>query len=467
MLCLPIGREIQTGFDEQSYDIYGKSMVLSTRANRALIIKLIAAATTYGFSILLARTMPASEFGKVVLFLNAALMLSVVGARGQQIAALRFIPPLVQNCDRRGQIVFLRHLFRIALPTTLVLFALALIGAVITQQTGGLSEHSLAQLFLGLSLIPLVGWVDLQSCIARGYHMVQLSLIPKEILWRGATAVIVILIFLFGDLTPINANAVLLVLLLTLFIVGLGQTLWLVRKIDLPAKLPIMKQDTPREWHTTTNPFWISSVSNIFLANADVAMVGIFAGPTAAGYYFAANRLAMLLAFFLTSYNVVLGPMLAEAWHGAKPQTTENLIHNATLKTTAPTVLLGLVLAGLAPQILSLFGPEFTTATTPLRILLLAGVINAASGPAHIAMSMYSFQRQEMFAGAASHTTSAVFLFLGALYGGASGIALAVLLGTVLRKSMFWHLAKKHMSIRTDIFASWEQGPQQSPASEL
>ena len=434
-------------------------MGLTARANRALIIKLIAAAITYGFSVLLARTMPTPEFGKVVLFLNAALILSVIGARGQQIAALRFLPPLVQVLDKDSQITFQHHLYCNAAPTTLAIFAIALGGAVITLQSGGLLEYSLVQLVLGLLLIPLVGWVDLQSHIARGYHLILLSLIPKEILWRGVTAILVLVLFLSGGMTLISATPVLLALTLTLFLIGLVQRLWLAQRTVWSINELTKIRDIPEEWRSSTNPFWVTSVSNIFLANADVVMVGIFTGPTTAGYYFAANRLAMLLAFPLTSYNVVLGPMLAEAWHRSTPQNAERLIHNATLKTTLPTILLGLILAGLAPQFLQLFGPDFITAATPLRILILAGVLNAASGPADIALNMCGFQRPAMLASAASLVISVVALSLGAVTAGAVGIALAVLFGTVVRKAIYWWLAQKHMSIRTDIFATLGRNP--------
>lgn len=425
---------------------------LSARANRALVIKLFAAASTYGFSILLARTMAAPDFGRVVFFLNTALILSVVGARGQQLAALRFLPQFRFTPD--GTVAFANSAYITAAKGTIVVFGTALCVGFAARNLGFLAGSSLLQIWLGLALIPLVGWVDLQSHLARGFHLIDLSLIPKEIIWRSGAALLVAGVFWSQNLQPLGASTVLAILLMVLIGVTYMQGLILFRKTGIAPPLNIHRPEPPDDVQGTTNHFWVTSVSNIFLANADVILVGLFAGTTVAGYYFAANRLAMLLAFILTSYNVVLGPMLAQAWQQNGPSQTQTIVHAATRKTTLPTALLGLLLAGFAPQFLHLFGSEFTQATPFLWVLIIAGVINAATGPADIALNMCGFQRQVMWASTISLLFSAAALVLGGALGGAMGISLAVLAATIFRKGLFWWLAFCHMSLRCDIFAA-------------
>ena len=166
--------------------------------------------------------------------------------------------------------------------------------------------------------------------------------------------------------------------------------------------MPPTAPNASPDWQSSGGSFWITSVSNIFLANADVILVALFAGSKAAGIYFAANRLAMLLAFFLTSTNLVLAPLLAKASQTTARQQIAKLTYQATLKMTLPTLALGTIMAAFAPQFLHLFGPEFIQATTALRILILAAVINAASGPADIALNMCGFHQSAMRASAAT-----------------------------------------------------------------
>ena len=89
------------------------------RANGALLAKLAAAAITYGFTLLLARLMSPDAFGQVVFFLNAAVLMAVVGARGQQLALLRFLPGLtgfgrrrLERCSSRTGVIPGFWLFR-------------------------------------------------------------------------------------------------------------------------------------------------------------------------------------------------------------------------------------------------------------------------------------------------------------------------------------------------------------------
>ncbi len=46
-----------------------------------------------------------------------------------------------------------------------------------------------------------------------------------------------------------------------------------------------------------------------------------------------------------------------------------------------------------------------------------------------------------------------VALGLGALLGGAFGVALAVLAATVARKAMYWSVLRRVMGLRSDVFA--------------
>ena len=429
--------------------------MLAARANKALLTKLIAAATTYGFTILLARLMSPDAFGKIAFFLNSALFLSVVGACGQQMAVLRFVPPLALGGDRQNVSAFATRAFRIAAAGTLAVFFCAVALALLAQRFGGLPDYSAGILVLGFALILVVGCIDFQSHLARGFHLIQLSLIPKDILWRAVAAPALLTLYVLQGKSPVSARAALVILIATLVSLTAAQYILLRRKTGLHRANRNPPTKAPADWRRSTGSFWGTSVSNIFLTNVDVMLVAIVVGAKAAGFYFAANRLAMLLAFFMTSHNVVLGPMLAEVWHAGRRIEAQILIHSATVRTALPTVLFGLILATFAPQFLYIFGPDFEQAAMPLRVLVLAGVLNALFGPAEIALNMCGHERPAMRASAVSLFFSAALLLLGVGLGGITGVAGAVLFGTVARKLMFWRLALRHMAIRTDVFAAW------------
>jgi len=426
-------------------------MTLNKLANFTLLAKLAAAGVTYGFTILLARVMTAADFGQVAVYLNLALLFSVVGACGQQMSLLRFLPPRRKNIHSPQLRGLMSNAARLTALGTVLTFAILIIAAFLARRMGGIQTLSAFSIVLGLGLILVVGWADFQAHFARGYHHIQAAIIPKEILWRLIVGIIVLVYSLAAR--P-NAVVVLIFLFTTLIVLNIAQMRWIRSKVAMPnLSLTGRVPDDP-QWRKSVIPFWVTSVSNIFLANADVICVGLFLGPEPAAYYFAANRLAMLLAFFLTSYNVVLGPMLSEAWSWGQRSQIAEMVQSTTRRTTLLTAMLGAPLFIAAPYVLQLFGSDFEQADLVFRILVLAAMLNAATGPADIVLNMCGFERQAMRASAVALLVSAGLLVVGAVVGGSVGVALAVLVATALRKFLFLRQTVRLMSLRTDILAA-------------
>ena len=427
------------------------ALMLVSRARLALAIKLLAAGTGYGFAVAMARLLGAQGFGIVGVSLAAATFLSVLGARGAQMAALRFVPPLAGSRDAKATLCrFSGWALRRATGGAAAVAIVALPAAAVLADAGWLDGFSPPAILAGLLLVPLVGWSDMVAHLTRASGHLALSLLPKEVFWRASVLLAAALMTTVAPLTPV---AVLLVLGLALAAICLAQTALLYRATGIAAA-PFPVRPVDRDWPQAARSFWVSSVSNIFLSYGDVALVGIIAGARSAGLYFAANRLAMLLAFLLTSYNVVLGPALADLWQRGEASRFAELVHRATLKATLPTAVLGLGLFVGAPAILGLFGDGFAQAAPVLRLLILARLVNAAAGPTDIALNMAGEHRAAMRASIVALILGAGCLVSGALAMGAPGVAAGVLCASLLRKGLFWDLAHRRLGTRCDIAAA-------------
>ncbi len=431
---------------------------LRHQARATFVSKVLAALISYGFAILLARVMAPEGFGQVAFFLNAAVLLSVLGACGQQIAMVRFVPPLMAWGDRKGALPdFVGLAYCRAILGAFVLYALAIALALLGVFAG--LDPWLAS--IGFALIPAVGWIDIQSHFARGLQRVSLSLIPKEILWRGTAGLSLLAAWIWTDGQPLDTSAVLLVLLVALVLVATAQGAVLERLAGFrPRFCWRTGRQEAREWRIAAVPFWITSVSNIFLSNADVMTVALLFGPAETGIYFAANRLAQLLGFFVVSQNVVIGPHLARVWASGDAREVATIVHRATRAATLPTLATGAAMMVGAPLLLGLFGPGFETAVPVLQVLVLTGIVAAAGGPADITLNMCGHDRAAMRISAINLALAAAGLGLGGVFGGTLGVALAVLAATALRKAMYWAMLRQLMGLRSDVLA-----PEPRPAS--
>src|SRR5260370_41278701 len=58
-------------------------------------------------------------------------------------------------------------------------------------------------------------------------------------------------------------------------------------------------------------PCWVTSSSGMLFATMDVVVVSVMVGPESGGYYYAANRISLLLDFFLSTFAIPAAPLIA------------------------------------------------------------------------------------------------------------------------------------------------------------
>lgn len=425
-------------------------MSLARRANAALITKLFSAGLTYGFTLVLARWMEPEGFGQVAFFMTAAFLCAVLGAAGQQIALLRFLPGLV-HC---GTVDMFRATLRAAARRASFATGAVFIGFLgclaVLRALGALDGFSPLSLFLGACLIPAMGLVDFQAHLARALNRIQLSLWPKEILWRGgALMLIAAWLALSGAAAP-SAPQVLAVLGMVLLALAVFTHL----RLALPVRRTKAGNPPPHaDWAASCTPFWVSSVANVFLANADVMAVGILLGAAETGGYFLANRLAVLLAFFMVAHNVVIAPVISARWASQNTDQISEIARRAAIRITVPSAAVAVVLIALAEPILALFGPGYVAAAPALWLLVLAGLVNAAGGPSDIVLNLCGQERIAMRIAALILVASALLIMILGLLMGAIGVALAVCISMCLRKALFAAALSRHLHMRVDILA--------------
>ncbi len=411
-------------------------MQMVSRGHMVLVVKLSSVVVGYLFVGVLAARLTPAGFGQVSVFLSLAALISVIGARGQHMALLRFLPGA-----GAGRAALLGASRRRATRATAMLAGLLMLAGLALHLAGYLPGFTPLVLGLGVMLGAVAGWADFLAHRARAEGRLLLSILPKELFWR------MFAIGLFLLVLPEGSGAVpaLAVLVSSLMVLNLMSGLALPRLAS--------SDPAPKGWHRASGAFWLGSVSNLFLAHADTAVVGLILGPVPAGVYFVANRLAQVLGFFMMSQNIVISPELARAHENGDRRALANIAQRATRAMSAPTLVAGLALWLAAEPVLALFGPDFVAAAPALRWLILAAGLNAITGPGDIVMNMAGQEHAAMHIAAGSLAAGVLFLPLGALLGGAEGVACAVLIATALRKAAYLAALKARLGLRVDLAA--------------
>lgn len=426
---------------------------MQLQALLTLLLRVFGAAMTYVFFIAVARVVSVKDFGILGTLMSSSLLLSVLASMGQQLALVRFLPPLTaQNqCNDSAYLIKRSALLSIKGNSVLLIAMLAILFLIPAH----LVPSSKGTILIGIIIIPLTAMVDFQAYIARSYRLVLLAILPKDIFWRFFALVVIGITWLTVGRRLLSLHQVFLILDISLGLIIMGNYYIMARYCGVPDIRQIMVSKQCHYnlslWDASRVPLWIVSVASVAFINIDVMFAGILLGPKAAALYFAANRIAIAPNFYQQSYNIILGSHLSEAHALGHTDKLHDVAAKASLSVFVPTLVTAAAFAIIAPNILHLFGKHFSEASDILRLLLLSSIVNTFFGPADMMLNMCGHERVSMHIALQTLIGGIVLISGLTVAMGATGIALAVLLITFWKRWWYWNAASAKLGIRLDI----------------
>lgn len=421
-----------------------------------LILRVVGAMMTYVFVVFLARFTSTKDFGFIGIVFSSSLLLSVLASYGQQQALIRFIPSLIQKGNTAGVFALVAAALRLMCLGNVILWGVLCLTLLVAYALGFFGPPW--ALMLGLVIIPLTAAVDFQAYLARAYKGVILAVVPKDILWRLLSLTVLAIIFWVNGKSPIPLYLVFSVLVVVLGMIVVAITFLAPRLNGTPRLKDLTNTNASafnkEEWRASSRPLMLTSFTALVFSNLDVLIVSLFLGAEMAGLYFAANRIAQFPRFFIQSYSVIVGSLISEAAAAGSRSELQSIVSQATLFTFAPTLASSALIALFSTQILQLFGSEFVSITTPLYLLLLASVFNAAFGHTELLLTMSGHERVAMKLSLWTVGIGLALLLVGTWQLGATGSAGAIALAILVRKLLFWRAAVEHLAVRSDFISA-------------
>ncbi|MCQ1819849.1 lipopolysaccharide biosynthesis protein, partial [Escherichia coli] len=107
----------------------------------------------------------------------------------------------------------------------------------------------------------------------------------------------------------------------------------------------------------------------------DIAILGIFASPTAVGVYYVAQQIASLPQKLKTSFEPVLGPVITRNLKEGNLAAIAGQVSQVGFWITAAQAGIALALGIPGEGVMGLVGPNFVGGTGALALLLAAEVV--------------------------------------------------------------------------------------------
>src|SRR5690349_14670318 len=160
-------------------------------------------------------------------------------------------------------------------------------------------------------------------------------------------------------------------------VAALGASIW-----------PFLKSyGLPRDWQPDPATLWRMARRNIPVAAADavewgsrridIAVLGLFFSPAVVGIYYVAQNVASLPAKLKTSFDPILGPVVARNLKEGDNAAVAKQVRQVGFWVIAAQLGVALALAIPGEAVMGLVGPAFVSGTAALAFLLFAEVVAA------------------------------------------------------------------------------------------
>jgi len=161
--------------------------------------------------------------------------------------------------------------------------------------------------------------------------------------------------------------------------------------------IPFLKSyGLPRDWSPDPGTLWRMTRRNIPVAAADavewgsrrldLAILGLFFSPALVGIYYVAQNVASLPSKLKTSFDPILGPVIARNLAAGDKQAVARQVRQVGFWVIAAQTGVALALGIPGEGVMGLIGPVFVAGTAALAFLLAAEVVAAMAAVSEAAL---------------------------------------------------------------------------------
>lgn len=382
--------------------------------------------TFLSFLVLLAasRLLPTEEYGLYVFLFSIGSALGLIAVLGQQILVVKHYRREAGPSDPLNRALIQVNARWLCLGCGVLMAAAVLLYAVSDQLPEPYPHLWIACVFAAVFAIS-----EYLQNYFRIHGSINLSLLPREIVWRIASTAGLAGVAAIGLLS--GGERAMDVVTLLLGAATAYQMFHFVKDegLDwLPGRRP---QEAPQEWRAESGYFIANNVLNSASAYLETIVIGALLGLGEAGFYFVALRIAMLLTLPVTAIDTVGIPLIAARFQSGDRAGAQRLIGQLSAAAFAISLTGAAVLAAISPFVLNLFNAEFAQHSNVLVVLCALAVSQAYFGPGSWLLMIGGGERFFLIARSGLFVIYLGLLFLLGKNFGLIGIATAGLLLSV------------------------------------
>jgi O-antigen/teichoic acid export membrane protein len=289
-----------------------------------------------------------------------------------------------------------------------------------------------------------LAWSEFASGAFRAKGMLVWGLLPRDVIWRAATILLVLAMRFEG--THISAVTATWLTAGVLLVAVLPQTAILIRD-TWSTRRPPLSAAQKAEFNQVTIGLWGATSLPPALGQVGTLLVAGILGPEIAGAVFVADRTTRLVLLALTGINQALAPEISGAFYGDNRSHVQKMTSLTALGSGSAALVILAAFWLLGGWILGIFNPAYDTPTMHAVLVIFGIGATTASfcGPTDLLMQLTGLQHYLMkllvIVNVVGLAVTALLTWqfgaLGVAFGMAGTVATASLLGvTICRRTI-------------------------------
>lgn len=418
-------------------------------AFQSLILKIGGYALSLLSTFLAARWLGVSEFGLFSFLLSWITLLGVPATLGLDKLIVREISIFHHNLDWNSIHALLKWTNLVTLISSI---CIAIVGGFAIYRLSNSTESNfLPIVVLSVASIPFYSVSLLRQESLVGLRQIFLAQMPQMILYPFL--LIIIPFFIKSFISPtINALWMIISNFIAISIVMVIGILLLIN--FLPNNIREFKPKfSRRAWMKSAFPLMIYSSSAILYNRISTVLLGILSTSTDVGVFSVTNKCASTVIFVLAAMNSASAPIMSSLYSKGDIIELQKVVTRSTRAIFTTSLIVSLTLLIFGGELLTLFGPEYTSGIASLNILTVGQLINGSTGSVGCLLNMTGYERYSaitVLAGAILNFLLSFFLIK--MYG-ANGAALATTISLSLINLINVYIARKVVGINTTVFS--------------
>lgn len=391
---------------------------LYTGASVSLAIRVGGVGILFLANIILAQTMPQHDYGLFAYAVELVAVAAVIAVLGLDQIAISAVPDALAQDNRSALLRF----GLVGLATALGMSSAIVILLQVARQAEALPATFDSQLvgLVGCSIAALA-FLRFSQELARGARRIALSQAVEQIGWPSVLLAIAATAWIATQRVTVE---LLLMTQAALYLVATGVLFTIILKLARNAGPNPVAAD-PRKWFSTGIPLALAASLSILLNRGDILALGTSVDPAELAYYTAASRYAALLVLGLAAVSAAGAAPMRDAWRSGDRQELQSAVGRAAGVSLLFAVPVGAAFLVFPELALSLYGPGFTQGATVLRILTVAQMLNAVTGPVALIVIVCDLGRPYTLSMALSTGLLAILLLALIPRYGTTGAAIA------------------------------------------